>query len=86
MRRNLMWRWDGEQGKHVLVGVPKTRSAHMLNPIGAKIFILCDGKHTITDIVSILKEEFPEAAYRISDDVIRFIEYLCSLEIVEQIR
>jgi hypothetical protein len=82
-RRNLMWRWDGENGEHILVGVPKTRSAHMLNPIGAQIFALCDGQTQVGSIIERLQERFPESAARVPDDVDVFLHYLMQLEIVD---
>jgi hypothetical protein len=82
LRRNILWRWDGEEAKHILVGVPKTRSAHLFNPTGAKIFYLCDGEHTVENIIEILKTEFPQATDRLQNDVLSFIEYLVSLDVV----
>ena len=83
LMRNVKWRWDGEEGKHILVGVPKTKSAHLLNPTGAKIFSLCNGKRTVEDITQILIEEFPQATERIRSDVLRFFDYLVALDIVQ---
>jgi hypothetical protein len=78
----VMWRWDGEAGKHIVVGVPKTKSAHLFNPTGAKIFFLCDGKHTIENIIQILNDEYPQATERIKDDVLRFLDYLTALDVI----
>lgn len=83
LRRDVIWRWDGEAEQHILVGVPKTQSAHMFNPVGAKIFFLCDGEHTVEDIIHLLEDEFPEAIGRIRNDVLQFIEYLVSIGIVQ---
>lgn len=83
IRRDVMWRWDGEEGKHILVGVPRTKSAHILNPVGAQIFFLCDGEHTVKDIIKFLEETYPEAANRIWGDVLNFINYLFSLDIIK---
>ena len=82
VHRELIWRWDGERGKHILVGVPKTRSAHLLNPVAAKIFALCDGEHTVEDIVHELMQQYPESTERISSDVDGFVEYLGQLDII----
>jgi len=82
-RRNIMWRWDGDAGKHILVGVPKTSSAHLFNPVGAKIFFLCDGNHTVESIIDMLEEEFPFAVERIRKDVLSFLDYLILLDVVQ---
>lgn len=82
-RRDLMWRWDGENGQHILIGVPKTRSATMLNPVGARIFAMCDGETAVSAMVDKLTLAFPEAAERIADDVHRFLAYLRDLEVID---
>lgn len=82
-RRNLLWRPDGENGAHVLIGVPKTRSAHMLNPVAASIFIMCDGETSVTDMVCRLQQQFPEAAERIAQDTLSFVGFLQALDVIE---
>lgn len=84
-RHKVTWRWDGEEGRHILVGVPKTKSAHMLNPVGAKIFSLCNGEHDVEEITRTLEEQYPEAEQRIPGDVLRFVEYLKRLDLIEEI-
>ncbi|WP_170284498.1 PqqD family protein [Roseospira marina] len=78
-----MWRWDGEDGAHVLIGVPLTRSAHMLNPVAARIFGLCDGETPVAAMIDRLRAAYPNAAPRIAGDVRGFLGYLRDLEVID---
>lgn len=53
---NILWR---RSGNDILLFSLETGSLWRLNTIGARIWELLDGKHTITDIVKILCDEFP---------------------------
>ena len=57
----------------------------MLNPVGAKIFSLCNGEHDVEEITRTLEEQYPEAEQRIPGDVLRFVEYLKRLDLIEEI-
>jgi hypothetical protein len=84
-RIETIWRWDGENRRHVLVGVPKSRSIHLLNPVGAAIFSLCDGSHTKEEIVSCIRSTFAGAEpARVENDVDSFLTYLLNLEVIHE--
>lgn len=84
-RIETIWRWDGEHRRHILVGVPKSRSIHLLNPVGATIFSLCDGSHTEAEIVNCIRSAFAGAEpARVENDVESFLKYLLNLEVIHE--
>lgn len=85
-RIDVMWRWDGENGKHILVGVPSTRSIHLFNPVGAAIFSLCDGSSSTEQIVEHVTITFRGAREAdVGNDVISFLTYLTNLELIHEL-
>jgi hypothetical protein len=54
----------------------------MFNPLGARIFAMCDGRTSLETIVRTLQEEYPESAARIPADVMGFVNYLLELDVV----
>ena len=82
-RIQTIWRWDGEDRRHILVGVPKSRSIHLLNPVAAAIFSLCDGTCTTEQIVNHVSKTFRGAERaRVENDVASFLQYLLDLEVI----
>lgn len=76
-RINIRWRWDGENNDYIVYMSPFSGNINILNPVGADIFMLCDGKHTISAIVDMLLERYEGASReKITDDVIDLITYL----------
>jgi hypothetical protein len=76
-RHKLRWRWDGENGEHITFQHPRTGSINVLNPIGATVFHLSDGNHTIKAIIDQILDEF-DAPNRevVAKDVYDFIDFL----------
>ena len=58
-------RIDGE----ITVYHPTLTTAVYLNETGALIWELCDGKRTISDIIEVLSELYPESSSQIEADV-----------------
>lgn len=76
-RINLRWRWDGEDKDYIVYMSPFSGHINILNPVGADIFMLCDGKHTISAIVDALLEQYEGASReQITNDVKDLISYL----------
>ncbi len=55
---------------------PSLTTSLYLNETGALIWELCDGDRTVTDIIDILLELYPESRSQIHDDVIGIISRL----------
>lgn len=60
-RIRIRWRWDGEDRDYILYMNPFSGHINVLNPVGADVFVLCDGKHTISGIVDSLMEKYEGA-------------------------
>jgi pyrroloquinoline quinone biosynthesis protein D len=70
-------RYDGSRGRHVLLG-PET--VVVLNPTGADILELCDGQHSVADIVDELGRRYDRV---VDDEVTQFLARLASRRWVE---
>lgn len=55
---------------------PSLTTSLYLNETGALIWELCDGKRTVTDVIDILLELYPESSSQIHDDVTSIISRL----------
>ena len=63
---------DGE----LLAYSPATTRSIYLNPSASIIWLMCNGEHSVAEMIDALKEEYPDAADSIEDDVISTIETL----------
>jgi coenzyme PQQ biosynthesis protein PqqD len=72
-------RLDGE----VTVYHPTLTTAVYLNETGALIWELCDGERTISDIIEILSQQYPESGAQIETDVKDLITRLIEYHIAE---
>lgn len=70
-------RLDGE----ITVYHPTLTTAVYLNETGALIWELCDGKRTISNIIEVLSEHYPESAVQIETDVRNLIAQLIECDI-----
>lgn len=76
---DIAWRTiDGE----ALVVNPKDSLIYPLNDVGTRIWELFDGKRRVSDIASIICEEFEADAKAMQDDVMNFIEDLSKAGLV----
>ena len=62
---------------------PALTTSLYLNKTGALIWELCDGKRSISDVIDILIELYPESHNQIHDDVIDIITSLVKNNIAE---
>lgn len=86
LRANVPWRWDGEDNLHITLMHPPGRGViYFLNPTAALIFYLCDGKHSVNDIVQRLSRKHTGDPVRVRSDVISFLAYLEKLGVVRRI-
>ena len=66
--RNLDFRLE-KMDNELLLFNPKSTNILYLNETASLIWQLCDGQRNINDMVSLLKETFPEAGASIKKDV-----------------
>ncbi len=75
----LLERIDGE----ITVYHPTLTTAVYLNETGALIWELCDGSRTVSEIIDILSELYPESRNQIAGDVKEIIAQLIEQNIGE---
>lgn len=75
----LLERLDGE----ITVFHPTLTTTLYLNETGALIWDLCDGNRRVIDIISLLKQHYPESSRQIEQDVIELIGQLIDNHIAE---
>jgi pyrroloquinoline quinone biosynthesis protein D len=75
--RFVKMRYDGSRERHVLLG-PET--VVVLNPTGADILELCDGHHSVADIVDELGRRYDRV---VDDEVTQFLARLAARRWVE---
>ena len=72
-------RLDGE----ITVYHPTLTTAVYLNETGALIWELCDGGRSISDIIEVLSQQYPESGVQIETDVKNLIAQLIEHNIAE---
>ncbi len=73
---NIVWRRDGEADQLIIVSREDLPLPLILNPTAAKIFSLCDGRHSLENIVERLCQEFNQDDLSLAlEDVKKQIEY-----------
>jgi len=78
---NIAWRViEGE----ALVVDPKDSMIYPLNPVGARIWQLLDGEKNISDIISVINEEFEADKLIIQADTLDFLKDLLDKGMVKQ--
>ncbi len=51
---------------------------YSLNPVGARAWELCDGSHSVGEVIAIIRQEYDAPEEDISKDVIELLEDLTS--------
>ncbi|SEG34980.1 pyrroloquinoline quinone biosynthesis protein D [Saccharopolyspora kobensis] len=69
--------YDRSRGEHVLLG---PEAVLVLNPPGASVVDLCDGRRTVADIVANLRGRYDRVA---DEEVARFLQRLVRKRYVE---
>ena len=83
LARKASLRYDRFAGNDILLYPERGLS---LNPVGAAVVRLCDGGHTVAEIIAALVASFPGApADEVERDVIAFLERLRERALLEGI-
>jgi hypothetical protein len=61
---------------------PKSGEYYTLEAVGTRVWQLCDGKRTISEIAAIIGEEYDESRETIESDVIELVKELMDEELV----
>lgn len=59
-----------------VVVVPQLGLVRMLNPVGTRVWELCDGKTTVKSMVDCITQEFEVTTTQAADDVVLFLNDL----------
>lgn len=79
---DIAWRViDGE----ALVVSPRDSLVYPLNGVATRIWELFDGKKTVSDITSIICDEFDADEMTIRNDIIDFIKDLSKAELIKEL-
>jgi len=79
-----MVRKEGPEKEFLVVKDIEKGSVWVINPTGAKIIELCDGKHTVKEIIDIICKSFEQTNYEtVEKDVWEFIKKLSEFGIIE---
>ena len=74
---DIRWRYDGEDNQYITYLNPKTNSISILNTVGATIFTLSDGNHSIEEIIDEIYKEFEVPSREIvKGDVEDFLDFM----------
>lgn len=71
-----------ESGDRILVDMKKRRT-YKINEIAFKIWCLCDGSHSLLDIVDAIVNEFDVGRNTAKNDCDEFLNKLVSWELIE---
>ena len=74
---HVRMRFDAAREQHVLL---RPESVVILNPTGAAVLSLCDGRHTVAEIVATLQGRYDGV---VDDEVRRFLDRLATKRCVE---
>jgi len=74
---NVAWRIIGDEG--VLLSAEDS-SVHSLDAVGTRIWELCDGEKTVSEIIDQVVSEFEVDRETAEKDVVEFIEELMQKE------
>lgn len=71
---NIVWRKDGKRNEIISLADFRGGPIRFLNPLGSKIFELCDGTNTIDEIQKSIKSHFNKIDKEIIEkDVLEFL-------------
>jgi hypothetical protein len=74
-------------GELVVFHLPNARFAnsYSLNELGARIWALCDGRHSVSEIASVISEEYDAPDDQVRHDVVALLEQLAREHLVENL-
>lgn len=77
LSRHIRMRFDRTRERHVLLG---PESVIVLNPTGADILGLCDGRRSVSEVAAVLRERYDRV---IDEEVTAFLSRLVAKGCVE---
>ncbi|GAA2556374.1 pyrroloquinoline quinone biosynthesis peptide chaperone PqqD [Pseudonocardia hydrocarbonoxydans] len=77
LTRHVRMRFDATRERHVLLG---PESVIVLNPTGADILGLCDGRRTVSEVATELQARYDRV---VDDEVAAFLDRLVTRRCVE---
>jgi hypothetical protein len=81
-KRNSEVIWRKESPQTTLIFNPEDGNISTLNQTGSRIWELCDGEHTIEDVVNIIHEECGEPEHMIEEDAKGFLKELVNRKLL----
>jgi Coenzyme PQQ synthesis protein D (PqqD) len=61
---------------------PKNGEYYTLEPVGARVWQLCDGKRTLSEIAAIISQEYEQSPEVIESDILELAQELIDEELV----
>lgn len=81
-RLSEAWGWSKKEGKGEVIE-PFSGNPYWLNPTGFLIWKLCDGKHTVENIIDAVSSEYDVSRQLAIKDTLGFLLSLQELRLVE---
>ncbi len=73
----IQYRLDGEDNEYIVYQTPRDGGVSVLNSVGAEVFLLSDGYHTVQDIVKKICEDYDvPGESQVQKDVLSMLAYL----------
>jgi hypothetical protein len=69
-------------GKGALIFDMTAGHLHELNEVGKIVWSLCDGKHTVDDMVKTIREQYDTSDVNIAEDLASFLKRLVELNLI----
>jgi hypothetical protein len=69
-------------GTLVLLNIPNGQY-YSLNELGGRVWALCDGIRTVSDIIDLIRDEYEAPVERIQDDVMALLRELAEEHLVD---
>jgi len=71
--------------RYVLVDIRDEDQIHRLNPIASDIWEMCDGKHTVDEMVKIMSKRYSDVPLNLKDDIVVFVNKMLKSDIIKEI-
>lgn len=81
---DIKWREETLYGgNNLLMYSSKNKRVYCSNSTGGHILLLCDGKHTLSDIVESMAQMYGADKKIIREDIVNFIQFLIKNDLVK---
>jgi hypothetical protein len=86
-RMRVYYRKDGTNNEYIVFRTPYDAGISVLNPIGSMIFLLCDGLHSVQDILTeICKQYDTPSDMQVLRDIVTLLTYLSKCGVIVVLR